>query len=235
MSGNLGLYEASDWDRVLENTRHPGGLGLTRRLTELLGIGKTWSVLDIGCGMGTTAHFVAQQCSCDVVGIDRSHQLLLAAARKGFLISGDSLNLPFGCGVFDAVISECSLSLLPDKAGALQEMHRVLKVGGKLGISDIFLRRRMPIGSGARVGVDPCISGASDLGEYVQLLVQAGFKSCYVEDHSKELMKAAWSVVTAYGTMEKSLTCLGFSSCDMWREAFKQGRPGYALIVANKP
>ena len=65
-----------------------------------------------------------------------------AAAARGLAEQvrfhhGDAEELPLPDGCFDAVICECALCVFPDKATAAAEMARVLRPGGRLGLTDI--------------------------------------------------------------------------------------------------
>jgi ubiquinone/menaquinone biosynthesis C-methylase UbiE len=204
-------------------------------MAELLGINESWQALDIACGRGTTASFLFQEYGCHVVGMDLSRKLISMAQDKADFVIGDAGSLPFVDSAFDAVISECSFSLLPDKEGAASEIERVLRAGGKLAITDVFLREEVPQRLRSHAAFAACIAGAMKLEEYIRLFKEVGFRAPYVEDHSNELKKAAWQIITAYGTMESFLANWGGSYAEDWKLMFKQGKPGYALIAFTKP
>jgi cyclopropane fatty-acyl-phospholipid synthase-like methyltransferase len=81
------LYESDLARFLLGDSFHPGGLALTRRLGELLHLGPQSRVLDVACGKGASAVFVAEHFGCEVVGVDYSDQNVaqangLAAAKR---------------------------------------------------------------------------------------------------------------------------------------------------------
>ena len=139
-------YE-SDWARLLlGDSLHPGGMALTERLGELLGLGPGKRVLDVAAGKGASAIFLARRFGCEVVGVDYSARNAAEAARAAEsagvvgLVSfrqGDAERLPFEDGEFDAVVCECAYCTFPDKAAAAREFHRVLRPGGSVGLSDL--------------------------------------------------------------------------------------------------
>ena len=103
---------------------------------ELLPSGGASRVLDVGCGDGR--HIVeAAKRGCFAVGVDYdAGELRKARARFGAhrvdLIAADASRLPFRDGAFDAVICTETLEHLPDDAGAIGEIARVLRDGGAL-------------------------------------------------------------------------------------------------------
>jgi ubiquinone/menaquinone biosynthesis C-methylase UbiE len=121
---------------------HPGGLKATHGLAESLNIDKNSRVVDIACGKGTTAVYLAQKYACQVVGIDISRDLIAEAEaltkRRGLggkvsFRVGDALEMPFSDNEFDAAISQAMLILVKDKKKAIEESLRITKPGGRVG------------------------------------------------------------------------------------------------------
>ncbi len=121
---------------------HPGGFEATRRLAESCNIGQGTRVIDIACGKGTSAVYLAERFGCDVVGIDIAEDLISQAeslakrrgvgGRVSFRV-GDALDLPFKNGEFDVAVSQAMLVLLGDKERSIKEALRVVKLDGCLG------------------------------------------------------------------------------------------------------
>ncbi|MEM7413304.1 MAG: methyltransferase domain-containing protein [Myxococcota bacterium] len=107
-----------------------------------LGLAPGERVLDIGVGPGFLADDMARIVGADghVAGIDTSEPMLaMARARCGEgvdLRTADATALPFDAGAFDAVVSTQVLEYVPDLDGALAEIARVLRVGGRAVILD---------------------------------------------------------------------------------------------------
>lgn len=121
---------------------HPGGLKATRTLGELLGITRQSRVIDIACGKGSSAIYLAQTWGCNVVGVDISGDLIHiaqeTARRKGLSPKvtfqvGNAMELPFADGTFDVALSQAMLVLVEDKVRTIKEANRVVRDGGKAG------------------------------------------------------------------------------------------------------
>lgn len=119
-------------------------------------------VIDVGSGAGTDSLIAAAAVAPDgeVIGLDMTDSML-ERARAGAESIGLS-NVEFAKGLAedlplpddwaDVVISNGVMNLIPDKVGALREMHRVLKPGGRLQLADIYVER--PVPDGARADID---------------------------------------------------------------------------------
>ena len=129
---------------------HPGGLKATRDLAESCYLGSHTKVIDIACGKGTSAVYLAEQYGCEVVGVDISEDLVVQAVKlaekKGleskvtFLV-GDALRLPFPDDEFDAAVSQAMLVLVSDKRRAIKEALRVVKPSGYLEWLELSLKQ----------------------------------------------------------------------------------------------
>lgn len=129
----------------------PGGRQATERILDHLQLNENSIVLEVAPNMGTTAIHLVKTYGCKVYGVD-IHGPSLEKAKENvrnagledhiFLQMGDARKLPFEDGMFDAVINEAMLTMLPnkDKQKALNEYYRVLKVGGRLGTHDLTLK-----------------------------------------------------------------------------------------------
>ncbi|ODS35369.1 MAG: hypothetical protein A7316_03970 [Candidatus Altiarchaeales archaeon WOR_SM1_86-2] len=128
---------------------HPGGLKATEKLSELCNIGKDKIVLDVGCGKGTSAIYLAKEYGCKVIGIDMMEGPIEEGKKnvggnnlqdRVDLRVGDCHNLPFDDGGFDAVIFQAVLIFM-DKSKALREAIRVVKKNGFVGALELTWRK----------------------------------------------------------------------------------------------
>ncbi len=125
---------------------HVGGLGATRELAESLGIDAGANVLDVGCGLGGPARFLAATYACQVTGIDLSRPFVDAARmlteRAGLsdmvtFRHADALDLPFADQSFDHAWTQHVAMNIADRAGFYASVRRVLRPDGCLAIYDV--------------------------------------------------------------------------------------------------
>lgn len=114
-------------------------------------------VLDVGCGSGFDLFVAARLvgpggylCGIDstdkMVEIAASHLIQRRYPRAAVSVA-ECEAIPFDCGTFDVVISNGMLNLSPQKDRCLQEIHRVLKPGGRFLLADMVLKGDLPPGA----------------------------------------------------------------------------------------
>jgi arsenite methyltransferase len=156
--------------------------------TEFAGIKPGDSVLDLGSGAGNDC-FVARSLTGEtgkITGLDFSDEML-QKARKNLektsfrnidFIQGDIEEMPLPDSVFDVVISNCVLNLVPDKQKAFAEIHRVLKHGGHFCISDVVISGELPEGLQKDAEMYAgCVSGALQKEKYLSVIAEQGFSN----------------------------------------------------------
>ena len=128
---------------------HTRGLLATAELAAAAELGPSTRVLDLGCGVGGPARYLAATFGCKVTGVDLSPGFLAAAtyltARCGLsdrvtFQVGDALHLPFEDGAFDAVFLQHVAMNIKDRAAAYAEVRRMLAPGGRFVTYDLVLR-----------------------------------------------------------------------------------------------
>lgn len=132
---------------------HTRGLAATADLAKLVGITADMSVLDIGCGVGGPARFLAETYGCRVTGVDLSDSFVEAAryltARTGqseriSFQTANALALPFNEASFDVVLLQHVAMNIADRPGLYREIRRVLKSGGRFATFDVVLNSAEP-------------------------------------------------------------------------------------------
>ncbi|MGX7829109.1 arsenite methyltransferase [Actinokineospora sp. 24-640] len=144
------------------------------------------TVLDLGSGGGTDVILSARRVgpTGKVYGLDFLDEMLLLA-RKNVqaagvgnveLLRGMIESVPLPADTVDVAISNCVINLSLDKPAVFTELFRVLKPGGRLGISDVVADDALtPADRAERGGHAECIAGALSFAEYRSVLAAAGF------------------------------------------------------------
>ena len=248
------LYESELVTRLLGDSFHPGGAALTRRLGEMLCLTSGSCVLDAASGKGTSAMLIAQQFGCSVVGVDLSAQNVERAAaevdrlglahRVRFEV-GDAERLPLDEGSIDAVICECAFCTFPDKPAAAREFARVLKPGGRVGLSDITRAPGPPGELADLMAWIACLADARPADSYGAWLTAAGFTNVVVErdDALAEMIRGIGTRLFATEVLA-GLEKIDLAGIDLaaakrvTRQALTAvaaHRLGYAIVCASKP
>jgi arsenite methyltransferase len=150
------------------------------------------TVLDLGSGGGIDVILSARRVgpTGTAFGLDMTDEMLALAQRNAakakvpnvHFLKGVIEQIPLPANSVDVVISNCVINLSVDKAAVLTEIARVLKPGGRVGVSDVVAEDRLSPAQraerGSHVG---CIAGALSKGEYIAGLEAAGFGEVSVE------------------------------------------------------
>jgi arsenite methyltransferase len=240
---------------LLGESYHPGGLALTRRLARALGLRPGQHVVDVAAGAGATARLLAAEFGVTVDGVDLGQSTVkrarsaagaagLPATVRFFL--GDAERLPLPSGIADAVVCECAFCTFPGKAAAAAELARVLRPGGRAGITDVTVAGGgLPGELTTLTAWVACIADARPVRGYTDILAAAGLRTVRVERHDDALARMI-------GQIEARLAMLGMTAADrltaagidvpavlrytaLARQAVADGLLGYALLVAEKP
>jgi SAM-dependent methyltransferase len=149
-------------------------------------------VLDLGSGGGIDVILSAKRVGPTGVayGLDMTDEMLALARRNAqeagvtnvHFLKGVIEEIPLPADSIDVVISNCVINLSVDKSAVLAEMGRVLKPGGRLGITDVVAEDRLAAEERAERGsYVGCIAGALSRAEYVDGLQAGGFTDVVVE------------------------------------------------------
>ena len=150
------------------------------------------TVLDLGSGGGIDVLLSARRVgeTGRAFGLDMTDEMLALAQQNAeqagvsnvIFLKGLIEQIPLPANSVDVVISNCVINLSIDKPAVLMEMARVLKPGGRIGISDVVAEDRLtPAERAERGSYSGCIAGALSKSEYEQGLAAAGFEQISVE------------------------------------------------------
>jgi len=191
-------------------TKHIGGVGATEALAELCHIGPGSYILDVGCGVGVTACFLAKRLGCRVAAVDINEGMVARSRERAMrervagrvdVRAADAQALPFEDAVFDAVLTESVTSFPEDKQKAVNEYVRVTKPGGYVGLNESIWRKVPP-------PPEVVAWAAQDLGATVQpltaeawaaLLAGAGLHEIAVRTYPVNTQDEAKGLLRRYG------------------------------------
>ncbi|AGT31915.1 SAM-dependent methlyltransferase [Geobacillus genomosp. 3] len=160
---------------------HPGGFELTKYILRKLYIDRSSSVLDVGCGTGQTAAYIAEQYGAKVTAIDL-HPTMIAKAKQRFAATAVPVRLhrasvealPFPDKTFDLALSESVLAFV-SLPKALTEIRRVLKKGGTfIGIE--ACHERLSVAEQQRITAFYGFRQLMTTSEWKRTLEQSGFR-----------------------------------------------------------
>lgn len=150
------------------------------------------TIVDLGSGAGMDA-FVARSIvgpHGKVIGIDMTPVMIEKAQKLAKELQFDNVKfrlgdieaIPMAANEADVVVSNCVLNLVPDKAKAFAEIHRILKPTGHFCISDVVLKGNLPpqIREAAEMYAG-CVSGALQKSDYMGIIHETGFQNVSIK------------------------------------------------------
>jgi SAM-dependent methyltransferase len=190
------------------------------------------TVLDLGSGGGIDVLLSARRVgkTGKAYGLDMTEEMLAlarrnaeqAGARNVEFLKGHIEQVPLPAETVDVVISNCVINLSIDKPAVFAETFRVLKPGGRLGVSDIVAEDHLtPEERAERGSYVGCIAGALSKSEYEQGLAAAGFTEVSVTFthpagdglHSAIIKATRPAAATADTTARRELPVVQDSGC----------------------
>jgi arsenite methyltransferase len=237
---------------ILGESYHPGGLALTRQLARHLDLRPDERVLDVASGPGATAFLLASEFGVAVDGVDLGDQTVAnatrVAAERGLADRvrfqlGDAERIPLPDASVDVVVCECAFCTFPDKASAAAEMARVLRPGGRVGITDVALDpTRLDAELQSLAGWVACMADARPVTEYVALLDAAGLTVTRTEAHDDALAEMVDQIdarlrafrIAKVAALEGIDFDTALERVAAAARAVRDGIAGYSLLVAEK-
>lgn len=184
-----GLYDALEQSELPDAAKLASlGCGNPVAVADL-GVGET--VLDLGAGGGIDVLLSAKRVgpTGKAYGLDMTDEMLELARRNASeaevenveFLKGYIEEIPLPDSSVDVVISNCVINLSTDKAAVFSEMSRVLRPGGRIGITDVVAENHLSEADRAERGeYTGCIAGALSVREYEEQLKAAGFSAISV-------------------------------------------------------
>lgn len=241
-------------------SKHMGGCRATQALARMCRIRAGQHVLEVGCGVGTTAVALASNLGCRVTALDVSSGMAARAAqtvrRRGLkhlihVVNADVGDLPFAANSFDVVLAESVFAFVPDATTAVRECVRVVRPGGFVGANEVTWIR--PPSAELEHYAALVMAGAAFLPaqRWSDLLIAGGLEQLDVQtgrfDRTRQLIdeirefqpQERWR---AWGRFIKQ-TVLDPDFRELWRRVLSSPRSilalvdhiGYGLYVGRKP
>jgi len=231
---------------------HPGGRRSSEELFRRADFRSDQQVLDVGCGVGTSAIAVARRFGAKVTAVDVSPIMLTRAGsnvrRAGLtgqvtVTYGDILALDFPDNTFDRVVAE-AVTMFVDRPRAVRELIRVCKPGGRV-LATEFFWREPPTPEAREIFLGQVCPGmqVDVLEEWVRLYEGAGLSNTQVVSGPFEMMTPA-----GFLSDEGFANCLAIIGHTMARLSYlrkmawlmprlQRAVPylGYLLVVGEKP
>jgi SAM-dependent methyltransferase len=178
---------------------HPGGRASTESLLRRAGITRSSLVLDVGCGVATTAVEIAQRFGAHVTAVDMSPVMLeraeanVDAARVRALVTvehGDILDLALATETFDVVIAE-AVTMFVGRARAASELVRVTRTGGRV-LATEFFWRKPPTAEAKEIFLGQVCPGLKfdTVEDWARIYASAGLSGLETETGPFEMMTA---------------------------------------------
>jgi arsenite methyltransferase len=194
-------YEKSELESVPQASVLGVGCGAP---VKFAGLQEGETVVDLGSGAGIDVFLSSKQVGTRgiVIGVDMTDEMLERARRSAK--EGGYTNVEFRKGDIekripvdensaDVVISNCVINLTINKENVFKEVHRVLKKGGRMVISDLVTDSEVAPSAANTEKWSSCIDGALTKAHYIDIIKKAGFQNVeilsetlYVEDSGGE-------------------------------------------------
>ena len=239
-----------------------GGLEATNELIQHCHITPDTHILDVGCGVGQTASYIAKTIGAQVTGIDinpgmvkRSQERAknMGLAHLTEFRQADAQDLPYPDNTFDAVITESVTAFPPDKQLAVNEYARVTKPGGYIGLNESTWLKTPPpqeipdwVNQEVGASVNPLTPE-----EWIGLLEAAGLTITHTRTSVIQVKDETRGIIKRYGYSGMIMTLLRAAKMYLTNPAYREFISrvqksgitppniteyfGYGIYVAHKP
>ena len=231
---------------------HFGGLAATDALARHAKINESTHVLDLCCGLGGPARYLAYHHGCRVTGVDMNTDRLDGAVRltertklqdRVLFHHANALQTGLADETFDVIVSQEAFCHIPDKKTLIAECVRLLKPGGCIVYTDILARNSMTNEIRSRLESEMAFSELSTLEQYCHLLEEKGCQVVEVEDLSDDWAQILIDRLAMYRSLkEQTVSSFGLAHFQKWDrtysffvDLYRSGELGGGRFVARKP
>jgi len=231
---------------------HFGGLAATDALALHAKINESTHVLDLCCGLGGPARYLAYHYGCRVTGVDMNTDRLAGAVRltertklqdRVLFHHANALQTGLADETFDVIVSQEAFCHIPNKKTLITECVRLLKPGGRIVYTDILARSSMTNEIRSRLETEMVFSELSTLEQYCHLLEEKGCQVIEVEDLSDNWAQILIDRLTMYRSLkEQTVSSFDLAHFQKWDRTYsffvglyRSGELGGGRFVAHKP
>ena len=231
---------------------HFGGLAATDALARHAKINQSTHVLDLCCGLGGPARYLAYHHGCRVTGVDMNTDRLAGAVRltertklqdRVLFHHANALQTGLADETFDVIVSQEAFCHIPNKKTLITECVRLLKPGGRIVYTDILARSNMTNEIRSRLETEMVFSELSTLEQYCHLLEEKGCQVIEVEDLSDNWAEILIDRLTMYRSLkEQTVSSFDLAHFQKWDRTYsffvglyRSGELGGGRFVAHKP
>ena len=231
---------------------HFGGLAATDALARHAKINESTHVLDLCCGLGGPARYLAYHHGCRVTGVDMNTDRLAGAVRltertklqdRVLFHHANALQTGLADETFDVIVSQEAFCHIPDKKTLIAECVRLLKPGGCIVYTDILARNSMTNEIRSRLENEMVFSELSTLEQYCHLLEGKSCQVVEVEDLSDDWAQILIDRLAMYRSLkEQTVSSFGLAHFQKWDrtysffvDLYRSGELGGGRFVAHKP
>ncbi len=231
---------------------HFGGLAATDALARHAKINQSTHVLDLCCGLGGPARYLAYHHGCRVTGVDMNTDRLAGAVRltertklqdRVLFHHANALQTGLADETFDVIVSQEAFCHIPDKKTLIAECVRLLKPGGRIVYTDILARNSMTNEIRSRLENEMVFSELSTLEQYCHLLEEKSCQVVEVEDLSDDWAQILIDRLAMYRSLkEQTVSSFDLAHFQKWDRTYsffvglyRSGELGGGRFVAHKP
>ena len=231
---------------------HFGGLAATDALARHAKINESTHVLDLCCGLGGPARYLAYHHGCRVTGVDMNTDRLAGAVRltertklqdRVLFHHANALQTGLADETFDVIVSQEAFCHIPDKKTLIAECVRLLNPGGRIVYTDILARNSMTNEIRSRLESEMAFSELSTLEQYCHLLEEKSCQVVEVEDLSDDWAQILIDRLAMYRSLkEQTVSSFGLAHFQKWDrtysffvDLYRSGELGGGRFVARKP
>ena len=231
---------------------HFGGIPATDALAHHAQINESTHVLDLCCGLGGPARYLAYHYGCRVTGVDLNTDRLAGAVRltertklqdRVLFHHANALQTGLADETFDVIVSQEAFCHIPNKKTLMTECVRLLKPDGRIVYTDILARSSLTNEICCRLENEMVFSELSTLEQYCHLLEEKGCHVVEVEDLSDDWAQILIDRLAMYRSLkEQTVSSFGLAHFQKWDRTYsffvglyRSGELGGGRFVAHKP